>query len=149
MKFAQAQWLWFILLLVPIYWIAARDERSRLDRLALFTGRGLWNQLAPQVSPQARITKLRLLTLATLFALLALARPQLGMHEESAKITGLDVLVALDVSASMETEDVVPSRLKKAQHLVRSLLGRIPGDRVGVLAFAGGRYLASPLTTDH
>jgi Ca-activated chloride channel family protein len=86
--------------------------------------------------------------LALFFGLLALARPQWGTHEEVVKVSGLDIMVALDVSNSMETEDMAPSRLKKAKHVVRSVLERLRGDRAGAVAFAGSSYLACPLTTD-
>ena len=48
----------------------------------------------------------------------------------------------------METEDVVPSRLKKARHLIKSLVDQLRGDRVGLVAFAASSYVACPLTTD-
>ena len=80
--------------------------------------------------------------------LVGLARPQWGSHEETVTSTGLDLMVVLDLSRSMDVEDVVPSRIKKARHFIRGLLSRLQGDRVGVVAFAAGSYVASPLTND-
>jgi Ca-activated chloride channel family protein len=57
-------------------------------------------------------------------------------------------MIVLDVSNSMEVEDVVPSRLQKAKHLIRTLVNRLDGDRVGLVGFAGGAFVACPLTTD-
>jgi Ca-activated chloride channel family protein len=63
-------------------------------------------------------------------------------------VSGLDIMVVLDVSNSMEVEDIVPNRLKKAKHLVKSIAERLKGDRMGAVAFAGSSFMACPLTTD-
>lgn len=148
MRFEAFRWLWAILLL-PVGWlIIVADERKRLKRAAALIAEKLWTTVIPEIDPSARLKKGVLALLATVFAFVALARPQWGQHEETAIATGLDIMVVLDVSNSMETEDIPPSRLKKAKHFVRSLLDRLHGDRVGLVAFAGSAYLASPLTTD-
>jgi Ca-activated chloride channel homolog len=147
-KLGQPQMLWFLLAVPLAYALMAWDERRRRRRFARFVAEPLWGRVAPDAIWGARLRKARLLCAALALGILALARPQWGTHEETVKTTGLDVLVALDVSNSMEVEDVVPSRLKKARHLVKSLLDRIRGDRVGVVAFAGSSYMACPLTTD-
>jgi Ca-activated chloride channel family protein len=71
------------------------------------------------------------------------------MREEELKSQGLDIVFALDLSASMATEDVVPSRLKKAKHIIRTFLENLSGDRVGVLAFARSAIPVVPLTNDY
>jgi Ca-activated chloride channel homolog len=148
MKFLAPQWLWVLagvpLVLTYIFF----DERSRRKRFAAFAHESLWGALVPEAAWNARFRKAVLLLSSFAFLLLAMARPQWGTHEEVARMAGLDVVVALDVSNSMETEDVVPSRLKKAKHLVRNIVDHLSGDRVGLIAFAGSAYLACPLTTD-
>jgi Ca-activated chloride channel family protein len=57
-------------------------------------------------------------------------------------------MLVLDVSNSMETEDVVPSRLKKAKHWIRGFAEQLRGDRLGLVAFAASSYVACPLTSD-
>lgn len=82
------------------------------------------------------------------FAIFAVARPQWGEHEEERKTTGLDILVAVDVSNSMEAEDVIPTRLKRSKYVLKLLADRVNGDRLGLVAFAGNAQVVSPLTTD-
>ncbi len=83
------------------------------------------------------------------FFILALARPQWGMRLETVRRRGVDILVALDTSYSMNAEDVAPTRLAKAKAEVRSLLGRLKGDRMGLISFAGSAVVQCPLTLDY
>jgi len=148
MKFAQAQWLWSLLILPLLYFALIWDNRRRQKKFLLFADRKVWAQIVPELDISARVKKGSLIILVIFFSILSLARPQWGTHEETLHVTGLDVMIALDVSNSMEVEDVFPNRLKKAKHLIRSLLDRLNGDRVGVIAFAASSYVACPLTTD-
>jgi Ca-activated chloride channel family protein len=147
-RFVSPQWLWALLAVAAFYAAVVWDQRRRREQFGRFASPAVWKAIAPELDWDARLRKARALTAALAFLVLALARPQWGTHEEIVKVTGLDVMVVLDVSNSMETEDVVPSRLKKARHLIRSLLDRMSGDRVGVVAFAASSYVACPLTTD-
>jgi len=62
---------------------------------------------------------------------------------------GIDLLIALDVSASMHAEDVAPNRLERAKNEVKKLIGQLSGDRVGLILFAGDAFIQCPLTTDY
>jgi Ca-activated chloride channel family protein len=148
MRFAAPQWFW-ALWLVPLF-IAVLfwNVRRRKARMKRFADPSIWERIAPEMDWNASLKKGIIAALAFGFAVFALARPQWGKQEEVVKLSGLDVMMVLDVSNSMEVEDVVPSRLKKAKHVIRSLLERLDGDRVGIVAFAESSYLASPLTTD-
>lgn len=148
MKFAHPQWFWALIALAVLSAAFAIELKSRVKKLESFVAPQLWSALLPGFKPHSRRRKLRLWTLAVLFGILALCRPQWGMKEEKVQVSSLDIVVTLDVSNSMETEDVVPTRLKKAQHVVRSIAERLNGDRMGLIAFAGGAFPASPLTTD-
>jgi Ca-activated chloride channel family protein len=147
-RFLNPSWLWVAAAMIPTYWVFVHDERRRWARFAEFADQAVWGRIAPEIDPGARLRKSRAWLAALAFAFIALARPQWGSHEETVKVNGLDIMIALDVSNSMDVEDVVPSRLKKARHLVKSLLDRLGGDRVGVAAFAASSYVACPLTTD-
>ena len=109
----------------------------------------MWQKVLVGFQPNQRRIRFFLLVLTVAFGLLGLARPQWGQQEETMRVTGLDIFFVLDVSNSMNVEDVAPSRLKKAQHVMRSIIERLKGDRVGVVLFAGSANLVSPLTTDH
>lgn len=138
--------LWILFVVGAAF--ALRDQRRAVQAFASVVSRELWPRLLSGWDPLARARKLMLWSAALFMLLLAMARPQWGAREEVVKTTGLDLMLVLDLSRSMDVEDVVPSRMKKARHLIRSILGRMGGDRVGVVAFAGGSYVASPLTND-
>jgi Ca-activated chloride channel family protein len=65
------------------------------------------------------------------------------------KRQGVDLIVALDVSASMLAQDIRPSRIDAAKREMTSLIERLTGDRIGIIVFAGDSYTQLPLTTDY
>ncbi|GAB5409647.1 MAG: VWA domain-containing protein [Balneolaceae bacterium] len=83
------------------------------------------------------------------FVLTALAGPKVGTEVREVKRRGIDMLIALDLSASMNAEDVRPSRLEKAKFEINRLIERLKGDRVGLIVFTGEAYLQSPMTLDY
>ncbi|QAR29889.1 VWA domain-containing protein [Ornithobacterium rhinotracheale] len=89
------------------------------------------------------------LLLALFFMIIALMAPQWGEEEQKLKREGLDIVFALDLSNSMNAEDIAPSRIDKAKKFINSFLSQLGGDRVGLVIFAGEAYAVSPLTTDY
>ncbi len=141
-------WLWALGLLPLLGILYAYNDASRKKQMASFIDARFWSVLIPGWNPDGRWRQVlvSLLVLGLLF--LTLARPQMGGHLETVQMSGLDLMVVLDLSHSMEVTDVVPSRLKKSKHLIRKLLDRLHGDRVGVVGFAESAYVACPLTND-
>jgi Ca-activated chloride channel homolog len=84
-----------------------------------------------------------------LFAVVAAARPQWGRLEEPVFDQAREILIAIDLSRSMLTPDVKPSRLDRAKLLTQSLLERLAGERVGLVVFSGTAFLQSPLSSDY
>ncbi len=82
-------------------------------------------------------------------AVVALARPQWGRIEEPVFDQSREILLALDLSRSMNAQDVRPSRLERAKLLIQSLLDRLRGERVGLVVFSGTAFLQSPLSADY
>lgn len=97
-------------------------------------------------APATAVTLLVLLALAT--AAFAAARPQFGSHRSTTRQRGIDLVIALDVSQSMLAGDATPTRLGRAQQEMAALLERMPGDRVGLVIFAGTPFVRAPLTSD-
>lgn len=83
------------------------------------------------------------------FLILAFSGPKIGTEVREVKRQGVDMLIALDLSASMNAEDVKPSRLEKAKFEINRLIERLRGDRVGLIVFTGEAYLQSPMTLDY
>ena len=87
--------------------------------------------------------------LALSCAILGAARPIYGYGEGSSTATGRNLLIALDISRSMETKDVTPSRLEEARAAAYELIDALPNDKIGLIVFSGEADLVVPLTYDH
>jgi Ca-activated chloride channel family protein len=98
------------------------------------------------------LAALRWLGLAILIT--ALAQPQLTSSETTVRASGVDIVVALDLSGSMRAEDFQlkgerVNRLAMAKHVLEGFIRQRPNDRMGLVAFASAAYTAAPLTLDH
>jgi Ca-activated chloride channel family protein len=138
------------LLAVPVaagcYWWAHRQWRAAQDA---FGDRALVEQLAGGRRPGQRAGTAVRVVGALALLVVGLVGPRLGTEPRTVERRGVDVVVALDVSASMRAQDVAPSRLQRTKREVRDLVGRLGGDRVGLVLFAGEGFVQCPLTTDY
>lgn len=149
MSFAHPLWLFALLALPAVaLWMAwaASIRRKRLDRYA---SREFWPTVAGTISwPKKRFkTVLRLCALG--FLIVAAARPQWGIKERPLVREGSDIFICLDVSTSMYSRDIAPTRLDSAKQQIRSLIYNLKGDRVGLVLFAGDAFVQCPLTLDY
>jgi len=78
-----------------------------------------------------------------------LARPQFGTRIETVKRTGIETIIAVDVSNSMYAQDVQPSRLDKSKMLVETLIDNFDNDKIGLIVFAGEAFTQLPITSDY
>lgn len=92
--------------------------------------------------------KLFLGILALAAIILALVRPQWDYETRDLENRGMDIVFAIDVSRSMDAQDVMPSRLMRALMQISSFLEQLDTDRIGIIAFAGVATLECPLTDD-
>lgn len=122
--------------------------RWRQRAMARFAPSHAPADLSPSLSPTRRALKAALVVVAVALLALAAARPRIGHEEVLVQQEGVDLVVALDVSDSMLADDAAPSRLQRAQREIAALLERLPGDRVGLVLFAGSALVRSPLTSD-
>lgn len=90
-----------------------------------------------------------IMLLAITLALLALARPRWGEQSQESFTHTREVMIALDLSRSMLTGDVEPSRLQKAHAITESFLDGLNGERVGLIVFAGTAFVQVPLSSDY
>lgn len=84
-----------------------------------------------------------------LLLILALVNPQFGLKREKVKVEKSDIIIALDISNSMNATDISPSRLEKAKRFISQLINERKGDQIGLIFFAGSAYLQMPLTSDY
>jgi len=149
MSFGDPIWLWALLVLPVLAFFFARAEQRGLEKLHQFVAARLLPQLAGTVNRGRRIFRFFLLLLVLVLVLVSLARPRWGYAYDEVKRKGLDLLLAVDVSRSMLSNDVQPSRLERVKLATQDLLNTLQGDRVGLIAFAGKAFLQAPLTIDY
>jgi Ca-activated chloride channel family protein len=148
MTFAEPLALFALLLLPVVLLIMWRGDRAAKKRLAEIVSPRLLSGLTDSALPFLRLSRRFLLLLAIACFMLAFARPQWGFSELPIKHRGRDILLAVDTSKSMLANDVVPNRLTRAKLAAEDLIHAMPGDRFGLIAFAGEAEVEAPLTLD-
>ncbi|MCY7410756.1 MAG: VWA domain-containing protein [Chitinophagales bacterium] len=121
----------------------------RKKAISKFGTRSLVIQLIPDFSNRKSVLKFFLLLFAYAFIILGFANPQVGTKQEKVKREGIDVMIALDVSNSMMSTDVKPSRLDRAKNFISNFIDQLNNDRLGMIVFAGNAYMQMPLTVDY
>jgi Ca-activated chloride channel family protein len=106
-------------------------------------------QLMPQLSHYKHYIKFTLLMLTLGVLIVGWANPQYGTKLRKFQRKSVDVFIAFDVSQSMMAEDISPSRLDRARRFSQNLVQGLRTERIGLIFFAGGAYLQSPITTDY
>lgn len=141
--------LW-LLLLIPaavagIWWYRKKTE----ERRSKYFSKELFQKLRKGFWPLGDRIQTISIFAGLAFLVLAVAGPKVGTEVREVKRQGVDLLVALDLSSSMNAEDVKPSRLEKAKYEISRLVDRLKGDRVGLIIFTGDAYLQAPMTLDY
>lgn len=151
-SFAHIEYLYLLLLLpaVAVLFLMARKARSgkmaRFGRLAVVGG------LMPDVSKYKPWIKLSVQLLLLASVVMILARPRGGAKMTNTTVHGMEVMIALDVSNSMNaaSDDNVQdiSRLQRSKLVLEKLIDKLNGNKVGLVVFAGNAYMQMPLTAD-
>jgi len=148
-RFADPAWLWGLALLPLIVYLYILDTRRRGSSVR-FSRLGVLTQMAPTLRGRLRhgLVVLRVGGLGCLT--LALARPQAGEQTVDLRAEGIDIMLALDVSGSMEIKDLGPtSRLAVAKEVVADFIAGRQADRIGMVVFAAESFTQCPLTLDY
>ncbi len=140
----------YLLLLIPamaffLYYSWKRrskalDTLCRPDKL---------RSLFPKSSNSKTIVRYSLLLLTMIMFVTSFISPRWGYDWEEIQTKGTNIIIALDVSASMLAEDISPNRLARAKFEIDKLISKLTGDRIGLIIFAGDAFLQSPLTHDY
>jgi Ca-activated chloride channel homolog len=149
MSFGAPQWFWGLSLIPVLGALFMRAEARGAKRLREFVSARLLPQLAGTANRPRRMLRLGLQLLGLAFAIISLAQPRWGYTFEDVKRKGLDLLVAVDTSRSMLSNDVQPNRLERVKLAAHDLIDQLQGDRIGLIAFAGRAFLQAPLTIDY
>lgn len=155
MTFGSPQLLWLLLVPLAVFaWELTHRRRTTSSLqskiLRAEAGRHSLRLVGPAAVPTIQRGRLRpWLCAGLLLGVLSAARPQWGRLEEPVFDQAREILIAIDLSRSMLTPDVKPSRLDRAKLLTQSLLERLAGERVGLVVFSGTAFLQSPLSSDY
>jgi len=150
-QFLQPEWLWLLALLpLVLVW------RGRKGRVAAVEYSNIEVARAVARSTRNRAGRWRWLlpVLAAAFMVVGMARPRLAHGRTDVTASGIDIMLALDVSGSMQALDFKVggqrvNRIDVVKSVVSKFVDERPDDRIGIVAFAGAPYLISPLTLDH
>lgn len=140
--------LFYLLALIPlmagVWYLSAKNWKIRAQA---YSNQNLLNRLWQNKSDEKKY--MYWLFVALIFLVIAFVNPQLGEKKEKIKTEKSDIMLALDISNSMNATDISPSRLEKAKRFLSRLIESRKGDQLGLILFAGGAYLQMPLTSDY
>mgnify|MGYP000070228153 CR=1 FL=1 len=147
-RFATPEYFYLLILvpvLIGVYWYSVRVRRRALERFGdPETIRGLM----PEASPKRVRTKFTIFALALVFIVIGLARPQFGSKLKEVTRTGIEMMLAVDVSNSMLAQDFEPNRLERTKFAIDRLIEQLHQDKIGLIVFAGDAYMQLPITSD-
>ncbi|MDP9100365.1 MAG: VWA domain-containing protein [Verrucomicrobiota bacterium] len=151
LTFAQP---WFLLLLLAIPLLAWFRGRSGPAAALTFSSTSALRSLGKSSAARAGKFLRALMLLSMALLALAMARPQLGKSLTQVEASGIDIMLALDVSGSMLTKDFTiggeqATRIDAIREVTRKFIEARPNDRIGIIAFASRPYVVSPMTLDH
>ena len=139
----------YLLAVIPVLalvrWLLERKQHKRLRK---FGDPELLSQLMPDVSRWRPAAKFWTLEAALALLIVMIARPQMGTRISHDKRTGIETIIAMDISNSMLAEDVAPSRLDRTK-MVENLVDNFTDDKIGLIVFAGDAFVQLPITSDY
>src|SRR6266571_9499646 len=151
MTFAHPYFLLLLLLLPVLAWLKGKVG---FQPAFLYSSVQLVRGITGITRSRAGSILLKLRWLALALFIIALARPRLGEGETKITASGIDIVLAIDLSGSMSSEDFEVrgqrvNRLMIAKDVLQKFIAKRPNDRIGLVAFATEAYIAAPLTLDH
>ena len=138
-------WLFLLLPLAIVWYVFKRNKQTAELKMSSLKGFKVTSSWLTKLKPIMFV--LRLLALALL--IMALARPQTVDVSSKTKTTrGIDIVMAIDVSASMLAKDLRPNRLDALKEVAAEFIKGRPNDRIGLVEYAGESYTKTPITSD-
>jgi Ca-activated chloride channel family protein len=149
-SWVELPWLLPLVIVLPVAFalLLRRARASRERRLLRFGALDVVRRLIPDSALAGSAWRAIRLGLAAALAGLAVAGPRWGHERTTVRSSGVDLVLAVDASLSMMATDEKPNRLERVKQEIRRLRAISPGDRVGLLAFAGRSYVLTPITVD-
>lgn len=147
MSFIYPSALFLLIFLIPLFLMILKSNSQDIEKV--FSKKVLQRVLVTKNGFIKKKSRNIIFLWALFFMIIALARPVVFEDsKESKKIEGYNLVIALDISKSMQAEDVFPSRLLYAKQTIYELLEKIPEAKVAIIAFSGDAFLVSPFSED-
>ena len=146
-EFLNPEFLWLLILipLLAIWHFFMRKKDAAILTMPDIKGFKAKTSILPKLKPFLYL--LRLVALAFLFV--ALARPRnVSVSKKTKTNKGIDIVMAIDVSASMLAKDLKPNRLEALKKVAINFVNRRPNDRIGIVVYAGESFTQTPITSD-
>ncbi|MDR2835545.1 MAG: VWA domain-containing protein [Bacteroidales bacterium] len=147
-RFQNINYLWFLIIPIILVVLFIISELIRKKRISQIGDSKLLKILIPGASIKRKIWKMILAFLAFSLIIIALARPQFGSKIEEVTTKGIEVMVAIDVSNSMMSQDIKPNRLDNAKKIAEKIINKLNNNKLGLIVFAGDAFIQMPLTED-
>ena len=148
-RFADPTYLYLLAVIPVLAIIRFLTYRNQKKRLRKFGDPKLLRSLMPDVSRFRPAVKFWILQGALALLVVMLARPQFGTKISNEQRTGIETIIAMDISNSMLAEDITPSRLDRSKMMVENLVDHFTNDKIGLLVFAGDAFVQLPITSDY
>ena len=148
-RFSNPEYLYLIISIPIIIFLLIIGARNRRKRLRLYGNPELMAQLMPNISIRRPLLKNIIQLCAVASCIFMIAGPQFGSKIEKVKRQGAELMIALDVSNSMMSEDITPNRLEKSKQLVSKIVDKLQDDKIGLIVFAGEAFTQLPITSDY
>ncbi len=148
-KFEHSEYLSLLLILPVLAGLYLFQYFKRKQALKRIGDPRLVMTLMPSFSQFRFNLKAILLLVTVTLLIIAISGPQFGSKLTKVKHTGIEIIVALDVSNSMMAEDILPNRLERAKQELTRLMDKMQDDRFGLIVFAGDAYTQIPITNDY
>ena len=145
-RFPYILFFFLIFLLLLIIWV--KGERTH-NKVWIKMTPDLKEKLFSRLDINLKYWKNQLTIIGLLFLIFSAAGPQIGTRVAPIERKGVDLVFAVDVSESMNAQDIKPSRLEKAKFEISQIINQLNGDRIGIIVFAGSSHLYLPLTSDY
>ncbi len=143
--------VWLVLLIIPVWiFISYFLKKGKSDPSVRFPSISMFKKIGTGMGSFKRILSLFLVVETLSLLIIAMARPQSERYSRTRTDQGIDIILALDISSSMEAMDFQPlTRIEAAKEVVNNFIKKRQSDRIGVVVFAAQSFTLCPLTLDY
>ena len=147
MTFRNPEYLWFLLLILPmIIWYIFKQYKT--DATLQVSSTGAFNKL-PKTKKVLLFHLVFIIRCAAIaLIIIAIARPQLSNTHRSETTEGIDIMLSVDISGTMLAEDLKPNRLEAAKNVAMEFIAGRPNDNIGLVLFAGESFTQARCNAD-